>query len=462
MPLAFTTQSLPGLSTVELEDIKVGPDTDCLLDDTLSETARLERMMAWLAQGQGKVGHVEFKTYEDEYRGVHAARNVPNNVILLEVPMNYIMTTDLCKASRLGRRIDTSGVKLMTSHTYVAALLVQERFNPTSFWKPYISILPRTFKTMPLHFQDCEIDELEGSLVLPRLEQQRRNLLHEYNNICKHVPAFQLFSLELFTWARLCVLSRIFGFTVKSYKTDGIVPLADMLNHKSVHQTLWNFDTKRNSFTITTLEQINKGDPVFDSYGRKCNSRFLLNYGFALEDNSDNEAAFEVKLEPGEPFFAAKMRLLGSAARKFNLTASCSDFASKECFSFLRIAVAHNEEMLLLAGAFGLDVCNVKPLSLANELRVLAVLRAIAEQALARFTCSIAQDELLLPHAKGNLRNIIIMRLGEKRVYKWFVALHGLVEAVIGGPSLSSNSKGGEIWPALERVAGDVVLLPSS
>ena len=26
---------------------------------------------------------------------------------------------------------------------------------------------------------------------------------------------------------------------------------------------------------------------MYDSYGKKCNSRFLLNYGFAVENNRD-------------------------------------------------------------------------------------------------------------------------------------------------------------------------------
>jgi len=33
---------------------------------------------------------------------------------------------------------------------------------------------------------------------------------------------------------------------------------------------------------------------VFDSYGRKCNSRFLLNYGFIVEDNDMNEVAISI------------------------------------------------------------------------------------------------------------------------------------------------------------------------
>lgn len=44
-----------------------------------------------------------------------------------------------------------------------------------------------------------------------------------------------------------------------------------------------------NGFTITTLRTIQRGEEVFDSYGRKCNSRFFVNYGFALTDNEDNE-----------------------------------------------------------------------------------------------------------------------------------------------------------------------------
>jgi hypothetical protein len=37
---------------------------------------------------------------------------------------------------------------------------------------------------------------------------------------------------------------------------------------------------------------------VFDSYGKKCNSRFLLNYGFAVEVNrdADGQCHNEVRL----------------------------------------------------------------------------------------------------------------------------------------------------------------------
>ncbi len=57
---------------------------------------------------------------------------------------------------------------------------------------------------------------------------------------------------------------------------------------------------------------------VFDSYGKKCNSRFLLNYGFAVEVNRDadgqchNEVRIMLSLHPEDKFRDSKLMLLGS------------------------------------------------------------------------------------------------------------------------------------------------------
>ena len=64
-----------------------------------------------------------------------------------------------------------------------------------------------------------------------------------------------------------------------------MVPLVDMLNHRRPPQTEWRFDQATQSFQLTTTEAIAAGDELFDSYGAKCNSRYLLNYGFTTENN---------------------------------------------------------------------------------------------------------------------------------------------------------------------------------
>jgi len=92
-----------------------------------------------------------------------------------------------------------------------------------------------------------------------------------------------------FAWARMMVASRNFGILVDGVRTDALVPYADMLNHQRPRQTRWAFDSKRQAFLIHSLCPLHVGQQVFDSYGKKCNSRFLLNYGFAVEYNRDDD-----------------------------------------------------------------------------------------------------------------------------------------------------------------------------
>jgi len=72
-----------------------------------------------------------------------------------------------------------------------------------------------------------------------------------------------------------------------------------MLNHFRPRETKWTFCNERQAFTITTLQTVRAGCQIYDSYGQKCNHRFLLNYGFAIENNceSDGFCPNEVPIE---------------------------------------------------------------------------------------------------------------------------------------------------------------------
>ena len=45
---------------------------------------------------------------------------------------------------------------------------------------------------------------------------------------------------------------------------------------------------------------------IFDSYGKKCNSRFLLNYGFVVDSNDANEVVIKVVCNEDDPFYKIK------------------------------------------------------------------------------------------------------------------------------------------------------------
>lgn len=60
------------------------------------------------------------------------------------------------------------------------------------------------------------------------------------------------------------------------------------MNHRRPRDTVWYYDDSQGSFIVQSLRNIGVGEEVFDSYGKKCNSRYLLNYGFTVLNNRGN------------------------------------------------------------------------------------------------------------------------------------------------------------------------------
>ena len=72
-------------------------------------------------------------------------------------------------------------------------------------------------------------------------------------------------------------------------RADALVPFADMINHCVNKQTVWSYSNERKGFIMEAIQNVKKGVEIFDSYGKKSNSRFLLNYGFVIDDNDSDE-----------------------------------------------------------------------------------------------------------------------------------------------------------------------------
>lgn len=89
---------------------------------------------------------------------------------------------------------------------------------------------------MPIFFTSDELAYLKGSFTLGKIADRHAELKEEYESIVKSLPSYGTqFSLEDFVWARTVVITRIFGLMINGCKTDGLVPMADMLNHKSLY-----------------------------------------------------------------------------------------------------------------------------------------------------------------------------------------------------------------------------------
>ena len=206
------------------------------------------------------------------------------------------------------------------------------------------------------------------------------------------------------------------------------------------------FDDALDGFTIMSLRTIQRGEQVFDSYGRKCNSRFFVNYGFALDDNEDdNEAVLAFHPSPqADPFYSTKLKMIPPAFtldRDFQVPATYRESSdrerkTKEMFAFLRFVVAVDSELMTMGDGERVKVEDVEPVSVRNEREVLRMVRASAEAALRAFDTTLEEDEELLRSGAyerfSNERNIVVMRRGEKQVLRWYVRLADTCTELLG------------------------------
>lgn len=391
------------------------------------------KLIDWLLEKGAQFPKLRLKFYTAEYRAIHSTHKIPADEEIMFIPHQCIMTSDLARASDIGQSIIKSKVELRSKHSYLASYLLQERERvKESYWRYYLECLPKEYETIPLFFGPSLLRELEGSIALQKIADRIDSLRLEYDNICRHVPGFKRFPFRSFIWARLVVITRIFGLVIDGVKTNGLVPMADMLNHKRPRETKWTYDQMKRGFVITSLQSLQGGNEVFDSYGRKCNSRFFVNYGFSLEENLDNEALMHFRLSKKDPQYQMKVRFLGgneaSVARDFQVPNKYKEKKVKEMFSFLRFIYAADSEIMLLSSTDGFRLDDIPPLSILNETKCLLAAAASANKSLKMFRDTLEHDNKLLEDRENyppfsNQRNVILMRRGEKEVLTFYVEL---------------------------------------
>jgi len=102
-------------------------------------------------------------------------------------------------------------------------------------------------------------------------------------------------------------------------------------------------------FLLKSIAALPKGSEVFDSYGVKSNSRFLLNYGFVEPQNVFNEYEFGLKFDSRFPLYTQKIWMfpnLKNAFIGFKLTQNYDSESFSEFMGFLRFAAIKDEEEL--------------------------------------------------------------------------------------------------------------------
>ena len=361
------------------------------------------------------------------------------------IPKSHIITLEMAKASPIGAKMVAAGLNLLSpKHCFLTTYILQERRKESTFWKPYLDILPECYDNFPIFYTEDERQWLKGSPFLKQVYEKIADIDEDYATICRAVPEYSQFPVAEFSQVRMAVSSRIFGMQIDGVKTDGFVPYADMLNHRRPRQTSWTYEQSRNGFIIESLEEIKRGEEVLDSYGKKCNSRFLLNYGFIVLNNDANEFPFKLQLRADDEHYVTKRNLLENQfVTTYRVQATTEEQVFSDYLAHLRFIELDDISIVpqLIQTCQDEDkrsfkVTLIPPISIENERKVLQHAQAMAQKALGKYPTTLEEDTELLKSSSltQNQRNCVLMRQGEKEILHWYLNLATKVLSLLDMP----------------------------
>ncbi|XP_038149851.1 N-lysine methyltransferase setd6 [Cyprinodon tularosa] len=232
--------------------------------------------------------------------GMLAKENIEKGEVLFTIPRSALLHQETTKVSAL---LSKERLSLESSSGWVPLLLalLYESTSSQSHWKPYLSLWP-DFKALdhPMFWSEEERDRLlKGTGIPEAVARDLSNIQAEYRDIVlpfmiRHPELWNpsTHTLELYT--QLVAFVMAYSFQEPQDDDDDeddeeeqerkapnppmMVPMADMLNHVSDHNA--NLEFGPDSLKMVSVQDIGKGEEVFNTYGQMANWQLLHMYGF--------------------------------------------------------------------------------------------------------------------------------------------------------------------------------------
>lgn len=393
---------------------------------------------------------IDIKFMNNGHRGVISKSIINKNEVIMSIPKECLISLDLAQLTTFGQEISKFMYTELKSpkHCLLATFLLTEETNPR--WKFYLDMMPQDVSNFPIYYGQREYELLKGTSFVNQLEEKKKEIHKDYETLIRLLPSYKQFSFDEFCKARMLISSRIFGIKMNNKKTDILAPYADLLNHKRPNQTHWYYDEMTKAFAILAMTDIPQGVELYDSYGIKGNSRFLMHYGFTLEKNEANEYPLKVSLESTVPYYSEKeLCIKNSYCCTKTFTISVNTFTNQvlDMFSFIRFIVfkGNMQELSSLINqgisqgqiqsvllpinnnSYIQSFYSINPISVENEQDALIHLRELCINELKGYSTTIEQDMNMLSNdslkLSFNERNCIIIRLSEKKVLQFYIEM---------------------------------------
>ncbi|CAJ0647457.1 3085_t:CDS:10 [Entrophospora sp. SA101] len=258
-----------------------------------------ESFVDWFCANGGIISpKIAFKDYSNENagRGMMAVEEIGSDEVLFEIPRSILLSP---KTSLLKNEVSTEEYKKLykINHWFPLILcMMYESQKENSLWKPYFDILPKQFET-PMFWTEEELTELQGTGVIDKIgkaDSEKGFYEHLLPIIQSKPNVFKpdVHNINLFHQIGSLIMSNAFNEENGNGGDNKIsivmIPMADMLNHKTGYNNARLYQHKGSSLQMIAIKKIKKGEQIFNTYGDLCNADLLRKYGFVDDDNIHN------------------------------------------------------------------------------------------------------------------------------------------------------------------------------
>mmetsp|Transcript_15842 Transcript_15842/g.20937 ORF Transcript_15842/g.20937 Transcript_15842/m.20937 type:complete len:506 (+) Transcript_15842:53-1570(+) len=344
---------------------------------------------------------------EPSGRGMVARYEIKEGDELFTLPFELTLTK-VAAEKEFGKNIIHDG---LSEYFAIAMLLIKERSKgESSFWKPYIDVLPTLEEVNPtIVWSEEDLATLEGSPLVSATISLKLKLKKEFETLNEDIfqkypdifPA-DVFNLEAYKWAFVMLFSRAICINnLEDGPAIALVPYADLFNHNPFASSFIDARSKGGFFTQKKQEVVvyadrgyKKFEQVFISYGQKSNLELLLLYGFALDRNPYNSVDLTVVLPDSDPLYTNKKEFLEDKGIKPVMEFPVyNDRYPDELLQFLRLVCLTPEQL----GSRPLDYFTYGDrISGENELDVLNLIAAACKESLGQYPNSEEEDTALM------------------------------------------------------------------
>lgn len=148
-------------------------------DDLRYKGETINAFTSWLKENGATFEGCSIQNFPGFELGLKANIDIQEASLVITVPRKLMMTLESAKRTCMNSLIKNDVLLKNMPNVALSMFLLLERFKESSFWKPYLNILPIKYTTV-LYFSLDELKELTGSPTLRSALLQNKNIARQY------------------------------------------------------------------------------------------------------------------------------------------------------------------------------------------------------------------------------------------------------------------------------------------